>query len=91
MGSEDKKTSSLSTKKVVPKKFSSSIRGQQQYSVEEQKILMDHILDSERLKVVDWEVWKPAFWKTWFKYSTGILPSRSQSYIYFCLFFPLSC
>ena len=70
-GCEDQKASSLSTTTVVPKKLSS--RGQQ-YSVQEQRILLDHVLDSERLKAVESDVWKPAFWQT------GILPGRSARY-----------
>ena len=70
-GSENEETPSLSTTTVVPKKFSS--RGQQ-YSVEEQRILLDHVLDSERLKAVELDVWKPAFWQT------GILLGRSARY-----------
>ena len=70
--SEDEKTSSMPTTTVVPDKFSS--RGQQ-YSVEEQRILLDHVLDSERLKAVESDVWKPAFWQT------VILPGRSARYL----------
>ena len=72
--SEDGKTSFSSTTTVEPKKFSSKkqqFSHKDQFSLEEQRILLDNVLDSERIEAVQGEVWMPAFWQT------GMLPNRS--------------